>query len=126
METGSTSSAFEERGAMARTLTVALGVWLFVSAFAWSHTWEQQTNSWITGVLTTIVGLAAMFVDTRARFGAAAIAVWLMLSTFALPSMESGTIWNNVIVALAVIACSLVPGGKRIAPIGGIRRSIHA
>ena len=44
----------------ARTLNIALGVWLFISAFLWPHTSAQFTNTWICGALTVAFSLIAM------------------------------------------------------------------
>lgn len=46
-------------GSSARLVNAALGVWLFISAFAWPHTMAQQTNAWILGVLTVVFSLGA-------------------------------------------------------------------
>jgi hypothetical protein len=37
------------------------------------------------------------------------LAIWLFISAWALPSRSPGTIWNNVLVAIAIFIVSLVP-----------------
>jgi hypothetical protein len=91
-----------------RVLNIILGVWLFISAFAWPHTMAQRTNTWIVGVLEVIFAIAASYV-IQARYLNTLLAIWLFISAFALPTMNVGTIWNNVIVAILTFVLSLMP-----------------
>lgn len=92
-----------------RIATVILGVWLFISAFAWQHTSAQMTNTWILGVLEVIFALVAIFAAPQARYLNTLLAIWLFISAFALPRVSGGTVWNNVIVAILTFAFSLMP-----------------
>jgi hypothetical protein len=94
----------------ARIVNVVLGVWLFISAFAWPHSTAQMTNTWIVGVLQVIFALVALFGVAQARYLNTVLAIWLFISAFALPGGDAGTIWNNVIVAILTFVFSLVPG----------------
>jgi hypothetical protein len=94
----------------ARLVAGVLGVWLFISAFAWKHSPEQQTNTWVCGLIALGVAMLSSFVRS-ARYLNAALAVWLFISAFSLPTLpisSVGTTWNNVIVALLLFATSLV------------------
>lgn len=91
-----------------RLFNAALGVWLVISAFAWPHTLAQRTNTWIVGVLAFAISLAASSAP-RLRFLNTILAVWLFISAFALPRMSTGTLWNNVLVAIAIFVTSLMP-----------------
>ena len=93
---------------MARGFTLLLGVWLFISAFIWPHTEAQMTNTWICGVLAVIFAAVAMRAP-QARYVNTILAIWLFISAFALTSESIGTVWNNVIVAIAIFVSSLVP-----------------
>lgn len=97
----------------ARGVNVALGVWLFVSAFIWPHSYAQFTNSWIVGVLVAAVAVIAMWAPP-ARYLNAALGVWLFISAFALPSVSSATVWNHVIVGIAIFAASLMSTTTRV------------
>ena len=96
------------RGAPPRIINVILGVWLFISAFVWPHSMSQMTNTWILGVLCVIFALVAMAVPW-VRYLNTLLAIWLFISAWALPSVSPGTIWNNVLVAIAIFIVSLVP-----------------
>jgi hypothetical protein len=91
-----------------RIVNVILGVWLFISAFAWPHTHAQMTNTWILGVLCVIFALIAMAVPW-VRYLNTLLAIWLFISAWALPMESPGTVWNNVLVAIAIFIVSLIP-----------------
>lgn len=93
----------------ARALNIVLGVWLFISAFVWMHTGPQFNNAWIVGALTVVIGGIALAAP-NVRFFNTALAVWLFISAFALPTLMAATVWNSVIVAIAVFVLSLVSG----------------
>ncbi len=95
----------------ARYWNIALGVWLFISAFVWPHSLSQQSNTWICGVLAVIFALVALAYPV-ARYLNTALAVWLFISAWALPTFSPGTVWNNVLVALAIFFISLVPSER--------------
>lgn len=97
-----------EQVTAARGINIALGVWLFISAFIWPHNYSQFTNSWVVGVLCVGFALIAMYAPA-ARYLNAALAVWLFVSAFALPVISRATIWNNVLVAVAMFVVSLLP-----------------
>jgi hypothetical protein len=91
-----------------RVANIVLGIWLFLSAFLFSHSVAQMTNTWIVGVFIVIFALSSIYAP-QARYLNTALAVWLFISAFALPSVSIGTVWNNVIVALLVFVFSLMP-----------------
>jgi hypothetical protein len=68
----------------------------------------QQTNTWILGVLTVVFSLGATRVP-QMRFLNTILAVWLFISAWVLPRISVGTLWNNVLVAIAIFVMSLVP-----------------
>jgi hypothetical protein len=92
-------------------INAVLGAWLFISAFAWPHSTAQMTNTWIVGVLCVLFALISVAVPWVRHLNTA-LAVWLFISTWALPSISPGTIWNNVLVAIAMFVVSLTPSGS--------------
>jgi hypothetical protein len=91
-----------------RILNAIIGVWLFISAFVWTHSQAQLTNTWICGVLCVVFALIATAVPP-ARYLNTLLAIWLFISAWALPTASAGTIWNNVLCAIAIFIVSLVP-----------------
>jgi hypothetical protein len=98
----------QDQVANARIVNVVLGVWLFVSAFLWPHTYAQMSNTWILGALCVIFALVAMRVP-EVRYLNTILAAWLFISVWALPSMSVATQWNNALVAIGIFAASLAP-----------------
>ncbi len=97
---------------VARAVNVILGVWLFISAFAWPHTTAQRADTWILGVLCVAFALIATR-EPSVRWLNTALAIWLFISVWALPHQNVGTMWNNALVAIAIFIVSLVPGVAR-------------
>ncbi len=93
----------------ARTLNVIIGVWLFVSAFAWRHTFASFTNTWIVGLLVAVFALVAMR-TAAARYVNTALSIWLFVATFALAHVSAVSVWNDALCAIAIFILSLVPG----------------
>lgn len=99
----------------ARTLTLILGLWLFVSAFAFQRTSPAFTNAWVVGLASAVFALAGM---TRgaARYGNTALSAWLLVAAFALPHRSPAAFWHDLAVAVLLLLLSLVPGTMRPAP----------
>ena len=91
----------------ARYVNIALGVWLFISAFIWPHTHAQFTNTWLMGVITVVVGFISLG-SPPFRFVNTIVGIWLVISGFSFPSVTAGTRWNNVLVGIAIFVVSLV------------------
>ncbi len=111
-------SGHAPRGVSPRIVNVLLGAWLFISAFVWYHTPLQRNNTWICGVICVVVALVAMAVPW-ARYLNTLLAIWLFISAWALVSATPGTIWNNVLCAIAIFVVSLVPTVPGVASPGG-------
>jgi hypothetical protein len=56
----------------------------FISAFLWTHTAAQFTNTWVVGVGAMVTATAAMRFDW-ARFLNVGLAIWLFIGSWALP-----------------------------------------
>ncbi len=103
-----TQAAREEYNPWARWVNLALGVWLFFSAFIWAHTDASRTNTWIVGLLIAAAAVGAFF-WSPARYINTALSVWLFFSTLVIEHVSAASLWNNLIVAVAVFIFSLIP-----------------
>lgn len=92
----------------ARGVNIALGIWLFISAFLWPHSQGQFTNTWIVGVLCVLFAVISMWMPA-ARYLNTILAIWLFVSAWAIPAIRAGTVWNNVLVSIAILIVSLIP-----------------
>jgi hypothetical protein len=102
-----------EPGTRARLTNLVLGIWLFISAFSWAHSPASRANTWILGAIIALLSLSALR-SPSARFGSSVAAVYLFISTLGLTQYSRATVWNNVIIAIAVFVFSLVTsaGGR--------------
>jgi hypothetical protein len=91
----------------ARYVTIALGLWLFISAFVWPHSSAQMTNTWIMGVIAVIAGIVSIGAPSW-RYINTAVGAWLIISSLALRRVSAGTLWNNLLVGIAILLVSLV------------------
>jgi hypothetical protein len=66
----------------------------------------------VAAVLTFILSIMEMYVR-GARYLNAVVAVFLFLSALTLPSLTRATVWNNAIVAIAILVSALVDRGPQ-------------
>lgn len=92
-----------------RTLGIVLSLWQFLSAFAFRRSPESFANAWLVGLAAGVAALAG-FRSARARFVDTALSAWLLASAFLLPRASELAFWNDVVVAVLLLATSLVPG----------------
>lgn len=103
------------RNRWARGWNLALGFWLFSTAFMFRHTVESATSTWITGVVIISFATFALFYSVG-RFGSLVASAWLLASAFVLPHASDFTRWHNALLALVIFAVALVPGHRRERP----------
>jgi hypothetical protein len=99
----------------ARTLSLILGLWLFVSAFAFQRPPPAFTNAWVVGLAAALAAITAM-TRAPARYANTALAAWLVVSAFALPHRSPASFWHDVAMGLVMLLLSLVPGTIRPMP----------
>jgi hypothetical protein len=87
-------------------INLVLGIWLFISAFLWPHAPALKANTWILGIIISAVSIVAMR-SPAARSLNAVAAAWLFFSSLAMTHLSVGTVWNNVLVAIAVFVVSV-------------------
>ena len=93
-----------------RIFNVLIAVWLFATAFMWPHAHLAQEVTIIAAVLTFVLSIMEMYVR-GARYLNAVVAVFLFLSALTLPALTRATVWNNAIVAIAILVAALVDRG---------------
>ncbi|HVT09984.1 MAG TPA: hypothetical protein VHO67_21130 [Polyangia bacterium] len=93
-----------------RIFNALLGMWLFVTAFMWPHGQAVGTLTVVCAVLTFLLAIAS-FYTMAARYANLVVAAALFIGTLALPTMTRATVWNNVIVAVAMLGASLLDRG---------------
>jgi hypothetical protein len=91
-----------------RIVNLLLGMWLFLSAFLWEHDDPQYLNAFTSGLVLGILGLAAGERRPLVRLITGQIGLWLMASTFLLPT-EAATRVNHLLVGALVLIVSVLP-----------------
>jgi hypothetical protein len=100
---------------IARTLQVLLGLWLFLSAFLWSHLPAVRLDDWAVGLaILCAATVAATF--PRVRWGIAALAAWVLVVERLVPHVRPATRWHDGVLALLVIVAALVRDPRERAP----------
>lgn len=102
----------------ARMVCVALGLWLFASAFAWPHSIVQFNNAWVSGLLVVVFAIVAMAAFDWGRYLNAGIAAWLFASSFLLPGDDFATKLHHAAVAMAIFLAAMIPARPVLAPHG--------
>lgn len=94
-----------------RWINLAIGAWLFLSAFFWPHTGAQYANSLVVGAVIAIAATIATRVPWF-RYVNVAAALWLFVSSWIFPVMSTGTLWNNVIASIVIMLVALQPSHR--------------
>jgi len=94
--------------AWARYANFLLGVWLFVSAFAWPHSRDACAAAWISGTMIAMVAFAGIWASPVRFFNVILGGIALVWQAAA-ASQEPTARMNGIIVSALVIALSLVP-----------------
>lgn len=98
-----------------RMINLALGAWLFVSAFLLPRAGVAFTNTWIMGVV--IVGFALLeMAAPLARWVNALAGAWVFIAALVIPHVSIASFWNDLIVGAAVAILSLPTRQERQAP----------
>jgi hypothetical protein len=95
-----------------RIFNALIAIWLFATAFMWPHAHLAQEVTIVAAVLTFVLSIMSMYVR-GARHLNAVVAVFLFLSALTLPAMTRATVWNNAIVAIAILIAALVDRGPQ-------------
>lgn len=97
-----------EHGVVRAGVVMLLGAWLVITPFLWPHAHATAVNAWLTGALLGAGAICALYVPA-VKFVDALLAIWLLASAFLLPHVSVATIWNDALVAVAVLVSSLLP-----------------
>jgi hypothetical protein len=103
-----------------RIANTVLGLWLFVSAFAWPHTRAQAVNEALVGLFIAVTAIAGWAERSRTRLHLlnAALGFWVLVSIVGFPPASTATAINSAIVGVLVFAIALFPrsGGAEPSP----------
>jgi hypothetical protein len=107
-----TAFRIDERVQLARAwpnyATLALAVWLFVSAFLGPHTRDAAAASWIMGAMIGMVAFAGIFAWPARYFNAVLGGISLAWQASA-AAEQPVTLVNGVVVSGLIIVLSVIP-----------------
>jgi hypothetical protein len=109
-------------GSRVRWMSLALGVWLVVSSFFWTRSAFSRVDTLVSGLIIALACAPAMRAPI-ARYVTGTVAIWLYVSTVAVRHTSGATLANDALVAVAVLALSLVQHGDQLRGRAQRRRS---
>ena len=92
-----------------RILNVLIGTWLFISAFAWTHSPLEAAFTMACGGLSVVFALATIY-HGAFRYMNAGLAVLLFIATIVLSTWRGPTMWHNAVIAIAMFVVALTDG----------------
>jgi hypothetical protein len=100
------------QGGWVRYASALLGLWLFISAFAWEHAPGSRMNTSLVGLFMLVSAITATG-WSMVRHLSLMLALWLAFTTLAVYPDGLASSWNNLIVALLVIVLAELPDELR-------------
>lgn len=107
-QTQSSRTEAELRARWARYSNAALGLWLFISAFAWEHAPSSRINTALVGLFVLVSAVTATG-WAMVRHLTMVLALWLAFSTLAAYPDGPAASWNNMVVAFIIIVLAELP-----------------
>jgi hypothetical protein len=95
-----------------RYANIALGLWLFVSAFAWPHSRDACAAAWISGAMISMNAFAAIWASP-ARFFNVLVGGIALAWQAAAAAHEPAARVNGIVACGLVVVLSLVPPRRR-------------
>ena len=95
-------------GGWTRYANALLGLWLFISAFAWDHTPSSRMNTCLVGLFMLVSAITATGWSI-VRHLTMVLAVWLAFTTLMAYPDGPASFWNNLIVAFVVLVLAELP-----------------
>jgi hypothetical protein len=93
----------------ARLLNIGLGLWLFLSAFLWTHSPAESYDALMVAIIVVTAAVAAIEGAAWGRYLNALCGLWLLLSAFVLSSPGSLTFWNHLVLGVLIGSVGLMP-----------------
>lgn len=92
-----------------RVLNALLGLWLFASAFMFSHAPAPFINVLVVSLAVMAVGMASILGRHGARRVNAALGAWLVISALAFPNIPTAGIVHQIVMGVLLVITALFP-----------------
>ena len=93
------------RAEEARYANILLGLWLFLTAFAWRHSPAAWANTWIVGLLVVAVAIWGLTYQGLWRVNAL-LGLWLIVAALVFPHLLGASRANNIVVGFLITTVS--------------------
>ena len=93
------------RAEEARYANILLGLWLFLTAFAWRHAPAAWANTWIVGLLVVAVAIWGLTYQGLWRVNAL-LGLWLIVAAGVFPHLLGASRANNIVVGFLITTVS--------------------
>ena len=93
------------RAEEARYANILLGLWLFLTAFAWRHAPAAWANTWIVGLLVVAVAIWGLTYPGLWRVNAL-LGLWLIVAAGVFPHLLGASRANNIVVGFLITTVS--------------------
>jgi hypothetical protein len=104
----------------ARAVNAGLGLWLFLSAFLWTHRIEQFHNAWATSLAVATMAIWGIQGVRWARWINAVAGGWLLVSSLMWPTGPA-TFWNHMLVGIVIVMFAVAPSLTSVRRRGSVR-----
>ena len=93
------------RAEEARYANILLGLWLFLTAFAWRHAPAAWANTWIVGLLVVAMAIWGLTYPGLWRVNAL-LGLWLIVAAGVFPHLLGASRANNIVVGFLITTVS--------------------
>lgn len=93
-----------------RIFNVLMGIWLFISAFAWRHSPAEFWAALICGAVTIVLTLGTFYVPGL-RYLVAVFALMLLVESVTAAASVRRTAWHDAIIAIAIFVAAMLSRG---------------
>ena len=93
------------RAEEARYANILLGLWLFLTAFAWRHAPAAWANTWIVGLLVVAMAIWGLTYPGLWRVNAL-LGLWLIVAALVFPHLLGASRANNIVVGFLITTVS--------------------
>lgn len=92
--------------------SVALALWLIASVFAWPHHGAEGLNALVTGLLVLSIAWPSVWAPGM-RWATPFLAAWLVTAAISFSHLSQRSLWNDLLVGIALFVLALVPSQPR-------------
>lgn len=106
----------EHQGIAGNWINVLAGIWLIIAPFALGYgNSDGATNDIWLGIIVGVIGFIRLFTTVRGmwlNWVNLIAGLWLIIAPFTMTYAATATVWNDIILGLVVLGCSIWAFGQ--------------